>query len=241
MAEYTTGVGDMGLKARFTSEKEVTIDQLVAEADAIWKYARARKLQFNDTAAAAKLISDVQRMHPQFCHSYPLVNRYICEMQEYSSKAFRLWLMKIKEHPWKSEAEYLDAQADYVAILFRVKHPRATKTQINNLRVNIRAVLQEEHDKFKYYTNEFDKEVTAEDSILKHRNKAELRDFVKIAGEAGMSTAETVRVVHSMGGPVPMHVALDIDDIASKLPSRPTDETADALLADEPTPHGVNE
>ncbi len=231
MAEYTTGVGNMELKAHFTSEKEVTIDQLVDEANVIWKYARARKLQFNDTEGASRLISDVQRLHPQFCQSYPLVNRYICEMQEYNPKAFRLWLMKIKERPWKSEAEYLDAQADYVAVLFRIKHPRATKTQINNLRINIRTVLQEEHDKFKYYTNEFDKEVTAEDSILKHRNKAELCEFVKIAGEVGMSTAETVRVVYSLGGPV--RVEQDIDNIANNMPHEPLVETSDALLADE--------
>lgn len=221
--EYTTG--DIDLKARFTSEKEVTIDDLVKEADTIWRYARARKLKFNDLDAAAKLISDVQRDHPQFCQSYPLVNRYICEMQEYSSKAFRMWLMKIKEHPWRSEAEYLDAQADYVAILFRTKKPRATRQQIEQLRTNIRTVLQIEHEKFKYYTNEFDKEVSAEDATLKHRNKAELCNFVKIAGEAGMSTAETIRIISE-----PTSACPDIDKLAESVQNAALEATADDLL-----------
>lgn len=190
--EYTTG--DIDLKVKLTSEKEVTIDDLVNEANAIWKYARARKLKIGDSAGAEKLMNDVQAKHPQFCHSYPIVNRYICEMQQYSAKAFRMWLMKIKEHPWKGENEYLDAQADYITMLLRVAQPRANKTYINNFRAQIRALLQIEHEKFKHYVSEFDKEVTAEESILKGRNADELHKFVTAAGQKGMSLAETIRV-----------------------------------------------
>ena len=139
-----------------------------------------------------------------------------------------MWLMKIKEHPWRSEAEYLDAQADYVAMLFRVKTPRATRQQINQLRTNIRGMLQKEHEKFKYYTNEFDKEVTAEDSTLKYRNKAELCDFVKTAGEVGMSTAETVRIITEAGTAGP-----DIDKLAESVEGVTLEATADDLLETE--------
>jgi hypothetical protein len=192
--DYTTG--DIDLKVKLTSEKEVSIDDLVNEANDIWKYAKARRLKFGDSAGAERLMADVQAKHPQFCHSYPIVNRYICEMQQYSTKAFRMWLMKIKEHPWKGENEYLDAQADYIVMLYKVKAPRANMTQVNQFRAQIRALLQVEHEKFKHYVNEFDKEVSAEESVLKKKNANELHKFVLSAGPKGMALAETIRVSH---------------------------------------------
>ncbi len=47
--EYTTG--DFVLGAKVTSEKEVTIDDLVKEAGDIWRYAKRQKVKFGDSAA----------------------------------------------------------------------------------------------------------------------------------------------------------------------------------------------
>lgn len=187
MAEYSTG--ESNLKLKFTSEKTVSIDYVVSEANSIWRETKKRKITFGDVDSAEALMREMQNTHPEFCKSYPIVNRYICQMQEYSAKAFRLWLKKIEQKPWKTEAEYLDAQADYVTILFKIKKPRANKTEINNIRTNIRAMLQKEHDTFKNYAQEFSKEVTEEEKILAEKNAAELREFAAIAGPAGLAKA----------------------------------------------------
>lgn len=227
MSNYTTG--DMDLKLKLSSEREVTIDFVVREASAMWKLMRSRKLKFGDQHAAEALMSEMQKTHPEFCKSYPIVNRYICQMQEYDAKAFKLWLMKIKERPWKTEGEYLDAQADYVVMLYRAKKPRANMTEVNNLRRNIRNMLQVEHDKFKHYAEEYEREVTAEESMLKDRNMDELHAFAKLAGEAGLSKAETLRVETDLAA----GEMVDIDSIVGccETDTRQAEITADDLLS----------
>lgn len=115
-------------------------------------------------------------------------------MQEYDSKIFRLWLEKIKGNPMGSESEYLDAQAAYITSLFRRKNPRAPKTQVANVRANVRAMLQAEHDMFKNSAQAYEKEVIAEEDMLRDRNADEMQAFAKLAGAAGLAKAETIRV-----------------------------------------------
>lgn len=197
MTEYSTGW--MNFKANITSEKEVTIDFIVNEATTIWETAKSRKLKIDDVSATENLMTELRRKHPEFCKSYPIVFRYICQMQEYSTKAFGLWLKKIKNSPWKNEMEYLDAQADYVVILFKTKYPKRNKTEVANLRKNIRTILQNEHSTFKTYTEEFEKEVSAEETFWKIKNFNELKDFSIKAGHT-FDLAETIKVITDLPG-----------------------------------------
>src|ERR1700744_5814447 len=179
---YATG--DLKINSiKISSEKNVTIDFVANEANIIWR--KVHKHADMDL---------IHRTHSEFCKAYPMVIRYMCEMNEYDPKAFRKWLMKIKERPWKTEEEYLDAQADYVSMLFRAKKPRAAQHEVNNVRKNIRAALQHEHTQFKFYAEKFDKEVNSAESTLREKNKEELYEFVRAAGEVGMAPAGTVRV-----------------------------------------------
>ncbi len=226
MSGYSTG--DVELKLSITSGN-VTIDYIVKEAGQMWKEMKRSGVKFGDIDASEKLMSDITKRHPDFCKSYPIVCRYICQMQEYDTRAFRRWLIKIKEHPWKTEAEYLDAQADYVAILFKVKKPRSNRTEINNLRTNIRAMLEREHIQFKKYATEFEKEVTGEEGIYKEKNMDELQAFAELAGSKGISLAETIRSESEVSS-----VAFDIDKIIGDRCSNITDVleyTADDLLS----------
>ena len=83
-------------------------------------------------------------------------------MQEYDSKAFKTYLTKIKAHPYTSQAEYLDSQADYVVILYKARHKRWNATDVSKIRANIRNMLQHEHDTFKKYVEKIDKEIDEE-------------------------------------------------------------------------------
>jgi hypothetical protein len=210
---YTTG--DVDLKLRFTSEKEVDVNFIAQEATSIWRLMRSRKITFGDKDKTDAFMNEVQKNHPEFCKSYPVVNRYICEMQEYDEKTFRLWLTKISRNPWKTEDEYLEAQADYVTMLFRAKKPRSNQTERNAVRTNILAMLKTEHEKFKHYAKEFEREVSAEVDVLRDRNMDELHAFAKLAGCVGMSKAETIRVETDL---TPKFV-IDIDSLIA-------DETA---------------
>jgi hypothetical protein len=197
-------------KVKITSEKEVTIADVVAEANAIWKKARARGNTFGDTEAADALMRDIREEHPQFCKSYPTVSRYICQMQEYSSKALKLWLMKIEARPWKTEDEYIDAQADYVCMLFKAKKPRSTATEVSTLRANMRSMLRNEHEAFKKCATSAEQDVLAQEAELRERNKRELREALAAIGPDGFLDAGTTRVECDLLGKhhaAPIHVA----------------------------------
>ena len=224
MSGYSTG--GVELKLSITSGN-VTIDFIVTEANQMWKEMKRSGIKFGDVDASEKLMSEVTKRHPDFCKSYPIVCRYICQMQEYDSRAFRRWLNKIKEHPWKTESEYLDAQADYVVILFKVKKPRSNRTEINNLRTNIRSMLEREHQQFKKYATEFEKEVVCEENIYKEKNIDELQAFAKLAGAEGISLAETFRSESDISS-----VAFDVEKIIAEweTPITHLEFTADDLL-----------
>ncbi len=131
------------------AEKKITVDQIIAEADTIWKMCRQRKLKEDDEPGRDKLMRDVQTSHRDFYVAYPIVCRYMAQLNEYSTRAFTLWIKKVAANPWKTDAENLDAQADYVCILYRDRNPRQVNaTFLTKLRTNTRSMLQEEYDNF---------------------------------------------------------------------------------------------
>ena len=220
MSEYSTGE----LRATITSEKDVTIDQVVAEADSILRESRSRKIKTGDVASAEELMSEMRKKHPEFCKSYPIVLRYICQMHD-SSKAFRTYLIKIKERPWKTQEEYLDSQADYVVILYKATHRRWNATQCENIRKNVRMMLQNEHDTFVKYAKEFDREVNEEEGELKKRTEEEMRKFY---AEYGTETLEVPIVTKT---DITTDGIVDIDSLPSP-DVEVTSISADSLLGD---------
>lgn len=221
MCEYTTG--DVDIKVKITSEKNVTIDEIVREATQIWLKAKAKNIPSGDIDAAEALMSEFRKSNPEFCKSYPIVLRYICQMKEYDPRALRKYLIKIKEHPWKTEEEYLDSQADYVVILYQAKHKHWNRTDISRLRKNVRDMLQYEHEAFKHHVEEFDREVSSLEYVHKEKNSHELTEFVRIAAKTIESRGGTVRVETDLRGG-------DIDIPVAGVDVKPIDITADDLL-----------
>ena len=172
---------------RIHNEKEVTRDDVLREAKDIWKKCQTaikrRNLKFGDKDGAEKLMSEFRKEHKEFSTSYPIVLRYMAEMQTFHPDALRLYLKKIEEHPWKSETEYLDSQADYVTLLYKATHSRYNTTEVARVRENIRKILVVEHEKFKLYQEEFSKEVNEMESRLEEMNKHELAAYFKKIGK----------------------------------------------------------
>lgn len=219
--EYTTG--DFDLRAKITNEKEVTIDYIVKEAEQIYAIVKKHKLKTLDDADA--MLSDLQKTHPDFSKAYPIVLRYMCQMQEYDSRALRSYLTKIQRHPYKTEDEYLESQADYVVMLYKSRNKHWNATNVANLRNNIRGILKQEHETFKNYVAAFDKEVNAETQHLNDLAMDDLRQFVRKIGVDGMASAGTIRVESDIQGDAPVLLDALIPDTVSQFVN-----SADALL-----------
>lgn len=172
---YTTG--DLDLKASIRNEKNVTMEDIIEEADQIWSVVRTQKNPTTDEAE--EMLKLMRFKHPEFSKSYPVVLRYMCQMRQYSTKALRQFLLKIKEHPYRSEDEYINAQADYVVMLYKAKTKRWNKRHIENLRKNIRKLLKDEHENFKTKVNEIDEVVKAETEMLSKQHRGEFAEYIK--------------------------------------------------------------
>lgn len=172
-----SGDDDFKALAKITNEKEVTPDFIIEEANEIWKKVKAYNIKFDDQVAAEKCMTEMRREHKEFCTSYPIVLRYMAQMGEYHPSAFRDYINHIKYHPWKSESEYLDSQADYVVRLYKAKNKKWNRTQVNNLRANIRGTLEQEHKTFKDTVSKYTEEVNAEEKKMNAKKIEELKKW----------------------------------------------------------------
>jgi protein-tyrosine-phosphatase len=221
---------DVNLKIAISSEKVVTLDEIVKEASSIYAKCKKRKLTFGDEKAAEALLSEMQKAHPQLSKSYPIVLRYICQMQEYSPQAFRKYLIKIKLHPWKSEGEYLESQTDYVVMLYQTTHKHWNQTDVNKIRKNILAMLKNEHEVFTKYAKEFKDEVDKEEEMFTEQSDNAMREFYAIHGEDALHVPIVMSTDISTEQIVSIDTITCISDSNASAAEMTTDVSADDLL-----------
>lgn len=178
----------MNLKVK--NEREVTIDDVVAEAEKIYS---AASLHFDKNNDSETFLADIRKKHPQFCTSYPIVVRYIAQKQ-YSSAALRKYLNHIKEHPWKSQDEYLESQADYVMILYKHTAPKSydRDKQARNIRAAALESLKREHKKFKSDLKNSEKIVENRDKKHTAILQEELKKYIEENREELLKLIEDV-------------------------------------------------
>lgn len=177
---FTTGVNIKNISIQ--SEKDVTVEDIISEAIAINRKLQAKKLTPGDMDAADAFLAEMRREHKQFADAYPIVLRYMCQMQQFHAAAFRKYLSYIALHPWKGADEYMDSQTHYVVLLYKQTHARWNKTQVENLRKNVRKLLQTEHDKFTELGEKYKNEVEHEETAYKKSREEELLGFYKKYG-----------------------------------------------------------
>lgn len=204
--QFTTGDAEIKIKnVSVISEKDVSIDDICDEAVAISKKLRAAKIKPGDFDAADRFMSDMRREHKEFSQSYPIVLRYMCQMQQFHAGALRKYLNHIRTHPWKNHDEYLDSQTQYVVILYKETHPRWNRTQVDNLAKNIRAMLQSEHKRFMDLSEKYKDEVEHEETSYKAEREDTMRAFyaaygkdtldIKLRAETNVPIGNTVDVI----------------------------------------------
>jgi hypothetical protein len=213
-------------KITITNEKDVTPKDIVDEACVMWKkiYSAIKsdpRGWENDNGET--IMKNIRSEHREFSTSYPIVVRYMCQMGQFDKHAFELWIRKIQMHPWKSESEYVEAHADYIRRLYIAKNPRASKKEIDNVKLNAYNLLTQEHDLFKTKANELEKKVTENEKFLSECNNDELYYFMKDVGHT--LTNDPVFRCEYQG---PIAEKYDISEYLAE-----TDINRDGLRADE--------
>lgn len=185
--------------AQITSEKNVTLADVCAEANLIWKKCLAVfKSRGMEESTCDQLLSDMRKQHPEFAKAYPIVIRYQCQTGRYHPQAFKKYMKYIVAHPWKNQSEYLDSQATYCMILYKETTPKWDKNKAQFIYTQTRELLQKEHDTFKDYSEKYQKVVEEDETRHASERENALANFYK---EFGVQAVD-----------VPLRVACDISE-----------------------------
>lgn len=176
------------MAVQITSEKKVTIEDIVQEANLIWNKRLASGIECKDLDGVMRLMKYLQSEHKEFCTSYHIVAQYMCQMMAYHPRALAIYLEELQTRPWHTEEEYLDSQASYSAHLYQVMHPTAKKHSVDKFRKEIRDKLGADHENFKEITRAAEANVEAKEHELEQKNRDEMKkyfEWIKAVGEDG--------------------------------------------------------
>lgn len=140
------------------SEKDVTLEDILNEANKLWDECKKKNIPLSEYKQLEKHLEEVIRDHKQLYQSYPTVIRHMVEERQYHPKAFKMYLRKVAQKPWKNDEERMDSYADYAVMLYRALNTRYNQTQIRLLWKDYRTRLQREHDDFLQKFDKFEKE-----------------------------------------------------------------------------------
>ncbi len=164
-------------KAEIKYEKDVSINDVLEEAEAIWLELKRRRIQLNEHEKLDEFYKETILKHKELMHSYPIVVRYMCQLCLYDGMVFRRFINKMADNPCKSESDYLDLQADYVLMLYKkfAKHWDSKKgKEIWNV---TRAELQKETDQFKKVAQKYTEDLKLKKEEHDSNNKKDFASF----------------------------------------------------------------
>lgn len=137
-----------------------TLEEIVRECDDAWEYARKKRAQYKlDDAPSSEsesepahseeqnmreenIYMELAQAHVELNKTYPVILAAMAA-GSYSSRAASKFFTYVKNHPWRTEEEFLDVQSAYNPILYRATHPHVNTKAVARVRENVRNALQE--------------------------------------------------------------------------------------------------
>lgn len=169
-----------------------TIEEIIRECNATWQEAKQLINAKHRDSKDEDVYMSLVRAHAELNKTYPAILAAMAA-GSYDQGAVRKFFKYVKNHPWKTEEEFLDVQSVYSQILYRITHPHASQKVINQMREQTRTALTENEKKTKEQIEAAQKE--AEENNRRHA-KERLADLVaRVAHDATILTHDEVRPV----------------------------------------------
>jgi hypothetical protein len=122
--------------------------EILETAAGIWEAVGRSGVAPDDDAGNDRLLRDLQRAHNEFAVSYPVPLRWMVQAREYDPRAFEAFLRQHVKAFYKDRSEFLDAQGEYLTLLFKNRNPQATSRQIRRYRADVQKSLKKEDEAF---------------------------------------------------------------------------------------------
>lgn len=149
-------------------------EDIIAIAKQIWKRVRDSGVGAKDDAGNDRLLTELQDDFKDFNASFPIVMRWMVQMRQFSDKALHKYLLKHSTTSLDTREKFLDLQAEYLVLLYRESHPRASAGYINQYRASLVAQLRKEDKEFMEMNATVEAELKAQQAKIDHERREEL-------------------------------------------------------------------
>lgn len=161
--------------------------ELAALGDQIYASVKASGVAAADDEGNDQLFIELRRRHRDFAHSFPVVLRWMVQARDYDTRAFKAYLKKIKTPYWNSRQDFLESQADYLAILYRTRNPRCGPKRLQKYRLGMLRHLEKEDEEFADAHQQAQEEAARVLKAVILDRRRRLFEFLVSGGSAGGS------------------------------------------------------
>lgn len=165
-------------KAKVSAAQEVPADKIVEIARSIWREIRDSDVAADDDAGNDRLLKDLRERYPDFAVSFPVPFRWMVQAREFDAKAFETYLKTRVKGLYKDRKEFLAAQAEYLVLLYRARHPRIGPRQLARYREAVVKSLEEDDEAFVKAQKEAEEEVARLDGEVDKDRRQRVYDYL---------------------------------------------------------------
>jgi hypothetical protein len=188
MAEQDYSFGEVPVQTAGSTPRK-TPAEVIAIANQIWKRVTSSGINKKDTAGADRLLETIQAEFKDFNASFPLVLRWMIQMQKYNSKAFEKYLLMHSSAKLDTREAFLELQAEYLVLLYRAEHHHPDENFVRRYRKSIVQQLLEEDKMFIEMQKQVEKDLEKEGIAIDRDRRQRLYDHIlaqKVAREGVM-------------------------------------------------------
>ena len=135
--------------------EDVKINKVSTIATNIWKFVIEHNLKNNlknnlkTNEYEIKLLEELQMEYAHFSLLFPLVLRWMVQMRQFKTQAFKEYLSFFINAEISSRHDFLKVQGEYLVLLYKNMNLNSTKKEIDNYREEIISNLIDEDELFK--------------------------------------------------------------------------------------------
>jgi flagellar biosynthesis/type III secretory pathway chaperone len=192
-AEIPITPGAVNIQSSKT-QSSATLDELAALGDKIFREVKEANVAKDDDEGNDRLYAEFRQKYRDFAHSFPVTLRWMVQAREYDTRAFKAYLKKIKTPFWETRRLFLESQADYLAILYRVRHPRCSSKELRKYRQAMVDHLVKEDEQFAEAHKEAEAEVERTKSEVEQERRQRLFAYLTSLKKAQGQTGPDARV-----------------------------------------------
>ena len=183
--------GEVPVSSSISHAKQATVDDIVAEGDAIYKKVREANIDKEDLAkgdyaASDALLKRIQDEHKDFNSSLPLVVRWSVQTGQYHSDALRRYVTYIRGKQWDTRKDFIKDQGEYLVYVYKHCHPRYQPNEITAYRKSITDQLMAEDDDYEKIKKQAQAELERKNAEVDNARRRELYNILvkkKVAAE----------------------------------------------------------